>query len=103
MAIIYMSLEITFNYLVVFPCYFCHPPMKDVKRQNGHSQKNPRTQTLALLVQNCKLYISIFYCSLSIAVAREKEGDYPKYTLWNCTLTLFDATLLLVSCITRKY
>lgn len=76
--------------------------MKDVKRQNGKRWKNPRIHTLALLVKNSKFYIIIFYCSLSIAVTREEEGDYPKYTLWNITLTLFDTTPLLLPCITRK-
>lgn len=77
--------------------------MKEVKRQNGKSWKNPRIQILSLLVKNSKLYISIFYCSLSIAVTREKEGYYPKYILWNSTLTLFDTTPLLVSCFKRKF
>lgn len=76
--------------------------MKDAKRQNGKNFKNPRLQTVPLLVKNSKLYISIYYCSLSIAVTREKEGDYPKYTLWNSILTLFNTTPLLVPCITRK-
>lgn len=99
MAITYMTLDIkrTFNSLTIFPHYFCHPPMKDAKRQTGK-----RIQTLSLLVKNSKLYITIFYCSLSIAVTREKERDYPKYTLWNSILTLFNISLLLVPCITRK-
>lgn len=63
-------------------------------KDNGKTWKNPRIQTQALLVKNNKFYISIFY-SLSIAVTREKEGDYPKYAFWNITLIL---TLLKCFC-----